>query len=44
MRQSQKEHYWRFVMTTKTKAKSQILEAVHETAADLHRLGFSRVY
>ena len=27
-------------MTTKTKAKSRILEAVHETAADLHRLGF----
>ncbi len=27
-------------MTTKTKAKSQIFEAVHETASDLHRLGF----
>lgn len=27
-------------MTTKTKAKSSILEAVHETASDLHRLGF----
>lgn len=27
-------------MTTKTKVKSPILEAVHETAADLHRLGF----
>ena len=27
-------------MSTKPKAKSQILEAVHETAADLHRLGF----
>jgi len=27
-------------MTTKTKAKSRILEAVHETAGDLHRLGF----
>ena len=27
-------------MTTKTKAKSRILEAVHETAIDLHRLGF----
>ncbi len=27
-------------MTTKTKAKSRILEAVYETAADLHRLGF----
>lgn len=26
--------------TTKTKAKSRILEAVHETATDLHRLGF----
>ncbi len=34
--------YWRFVMTTKTKvkAKSRIFEAVHETASDLHRLGF----
>jgi putative transcriptional regulator len=27
-------------MTTKTKAKSGIFEAVHETAIDLHRLGF----
>ncbi len=27
-------------MTTKSKAKSRLLEAVHETAADLHRLGF----
>lgn len=27
-------------MTTKSKAKTPILEAVHETAADLHRLGF----
>ena len=27
-------------MTTKTRAKSRILEAVHETASDLHRLGF----
>ncbi len=27
-------------MTTKTKAKSPIFEAVHETASDLHRLGF----
>ena len=27
-------------MTTKRKAKSRILEAVHETASDLHRLGF----
>lgn len=27
-------------MTTKTKAKSRIYEAVHETASDLHRLGF----
>jgi putative transcriptional regulator len=26
--------------TTKTKVKSRILEAVHEAAADLHRLGF----
>lgn len=27
-------------MTTKTRAKSRILDAVHETSADLHRLGF----
>ena len=27
-------------MTTQPKAKSPILEAVHETAGDLHRLGF----
>lgn len=27
-------------MNTKTKAKSRILEAVHETAVDLYRLGF----
>lgn len=27
-------------MTTKSKAKSLIFEAVHETASDLHRLGF----
>ena len=27
-------------MTAKPKAKSRILEAVHETASDLHRLGF----
>ncbi len=27
-------------MTTKTKARSRILEAVHDTAEDLHRLGF----
>jgi putative transcriptional regulator len=27
-------------MTTKTKAKSTIFEAVHETASDLHGLGF----
>lgn len=27
-------------MTSKTKAKSRILEAVHETASDLQRLGF----
>jgi putative transcriptional regulator len=32
--------YRRFAMTTKTKTKSQIFEAVHETASDLHRLGF----
>ncbi len=27
-------------MTAKPKARSKILEAVHETAGDLHRLGF----
>lgn len=27
-------------MSTKTKAKSKIFEAVHETAVDLHSLGF----
>jgi len=27
-------------MTTKSKAKSPIFEAVYETASDLHRLGF----
>lgn len=27
-------------MTTKSKAKSRILEAVHETSDDLHSLGF----
>ncbi len=27
-------------MTKKVKAKSAILEAVHDTAADLHKLGF----
>lgn len=27
-------------MTKKTSAKSRILEAVHETASDLHHLGF----
>ena len=27
-------------MTTKLKTKSRIFEAVHETASDLHRLGF----
>ena len=27
-------------MSSKNKAKSPILKAVHETAADLHRLGF----
>lgn len=27
-------------MTSKSKAKSRILESVQETAADLHRLGF----
>lgn len=33
-------HYRRFAMTGKVNAKSCILEAVHETASDLHRLGF----
>jgi len=32
--------YRRFAMTTKVKTKSRILEAVHDTAGDLHRLGF----
>ena len=32
--------YWRFAMTIKLKAKSKILDAVHETASDLHKLGF----
>jgi len=27
-------------MTTKPKSKSKILDAVHETASDLHKLGF----
>jgi putative transcriptional regulator len=27
-------------MTTKTKVKSRIFDAFHETASDLHRLGF----
>ncbi len=27
-------------MSTKTRVKSRILDAVHETASDLHRLGF----
>ena len=27
-------------MKTKSRAKSRILAAVHETAGDLHRLGF----
>lgn len=31
-------------MTKKTKAKSPILEAVHETASDFHRLGFINVH
>ena len=30
--------YWRFAMGTK--AKSKILDAVHETASDLHKMGF----
>ena len=34
------EHYRRSAMTAKQKEKSRILDAVHETAQDLHRLGF----
>jgi len=32
--------YRKFAMITKAKPKNRILDAVHETAADLHRLGF----
>jgi putative transcriptional regulator len=32
--------YRKYAMTKKVKAKSHIFEAVHETASDLHRLGF----
>src|SRR3972149_4004815 len=32
--------YRRFAMTSKSKAKNRIFEAVHATASDLHRLGF----
>ena len=31
-------------MTNKTKPESRILEAVHETASDFHRLGFIDVH
>ena len=31
-------------MTKKAKPKSRILEAVHETASDFHRLGFINVH
>lgn len=34
------EHWRKFAVTTLAKAKSPILEAVHETASDLQRLGF----
>lgn len=34
------EHWRKFAVTTQAKAKSPILEAVHETASDLQRLGF----
>ena len=37
--QSVTEHLRKFVMPTKVKAKSSILEAVHETALDLQNLG-----
>jgi putative transcriptional regulator len=40
MKPSQTARYRRFVMPTKTKAKSRLMDAVHETASDLHRLGF----
>ena len=40
MRQLKQVRYRRFAMTKKTKTKSLILEAVHETASDLSRLGF----
>lgn len=36
----QAKRYRRFAMATKTRAKSRILESVHETAQDLHAAGF----
>ena len=30
----------KYAMITKAKAKSRIFEALHDTASDLHRLGF----
>ena len=40
MKRSKMDRCRRFAVTTKTRAKSRIFEAVHETAGDLHRLGF----
>lgn len=37
---SPSEYFRKSVMTAKTKAKSRIMEAVHDTASDLHDLGF----
>ena len=37
---SRVKRYRRFAMTAKTKAASRILDAVHETARDLHAAGF----
>ena len=40
MKRSKMDRCRRFAVTTKTRAKSRIFEAVHQTAGDLHRLGF----
>lgn len=40
MKQLQKEHWRKFVMVRKVKAKTELLAAIHETAKDLHDLGF----
>src|SRR5699024_10258278 len=39
-KQLPRECYRRLVVTVKAKADSSLLGAVHETAGDLHRLGF----